>query len=63
MGHVMQPLTKFLSFSIYPIRRCVLALASALMLVSCGSGGVSTSALLLSVFAGNPYGAVNNDGT
>ena len=56
-------LTKLLTSINHPIRRCVLALAAALMLVSCVGGGVSTSALLLSVFAGNPYGAVNNDGT
>jgi peptidyl-prolyl cis-trans isomerase A (cyclophilin A) len=35
----MQQLTKFLSFSTYPVRRCLFALAAALMLVSCGGGG------------------------
>ena len=59
----MQLFTKLLSSINQPIRRCVLALAAALMLVSCVGGGVSTSALLLSVFAGNTHGAGNSDGT
>jgi len=56
-------LTKLLTSINHPIRRCVLALAAALMLVSCVGGGVSTSALLLSVFAGSTNGAGNIDGT
>jgi len=35
----MQLFTKLLSSINHPIRRCVLALAAALMLVSCGGGG------------------------
>ena len=35
----MQQLAKLLSFTIYPIRNCILAVASAVMLVSCGGGG------------------------
>ena len=59
----MQQLTKLLSSISNPIRNCILAVASAVLLVSCGGGGVSTSALLLSVFAGNTNGAGNIDGT
>jgi hypothetical protein len=36
-AHKMQQLTKFLSFSIYPIRICIFALAFAM--VSCGGDG------------------------
>ena len=38
----MQLFTKLLSFSIYPIRKCILAVISAVMLVSCGGGGTPT---------------------
>ena len=35
----MQQILKLLAFINHPIRRCVLAVASAVMLVSCGGGG------------------------
>ena len=37
-GHEMKQITKLLSFIDYPIRNCVLAMVSALMMASCGGG-------------------------
>ena len=39
----MQQITKLLAFINHPIRNCFLAVASAVMLVSCGGGGVDAT--------------------
>ena len=46
----MQQIWKLLAFINHPIRRCFLAVASAVMLASCGGGGGSSSTVSVGTF-------------